>query len=128
MNNPNEPLSDTEIHVLDEFLMSESTPEDMLSIDELHGFLTAIVCCPVPVNVVFRVEDTMGNPETRPFLQHCRRGRSPLMANIYLHAFDKMWQQSKLPGTLVRYCDDFVILLHPKTDRQWILSQVHAPA
>jgi len=37
MNNPNEPLSDTEIHVLDEFLMSESTPEDMLSIDELHG-------------------------------------------------------------------------------------------
>ena len=27
---------------------------------------------------------------------------SPLLANIYLHAFDKMWQQSKLPGTLVR--------------------------
>jgi retron-type reverse transcriptase len=30
---------------------------------------------------------------------------SPLLANIYLHAFDKMWQQSKLPGTLVRYAD-----------------------
>lgn len=26
------------------------------------------------VNVVLRVEDTMGDPETRPFLQHCRRG------------------------------------------------------
>jgi group II intron reverse transcriptase/maturase len=49
---------------------------------------------------------------------------SPLLSNIYLHAFDKMWQQSKLPGTLVRYCDDFVILLHPKLDRQWILTQV----
>jgi group II intron reverse transcriptase/maturase len=49
---------------------------------------------------------------------------SPLLANIYLHAFDKMWQQSNLPGTLVRYCDDFVILLHPKTDRGWILTQV----
>jgi group II intron reverse transcriptase/maturase len=49
---------------------------------------------------------------------------SPLLANIYLHAFDKMWQQSNLPGTLVRYCDDFVILLHPRTDRQWILTQV----
>jgi hypothetical protein len=35
-----------------------------------------------------------------------------------------MWQQSNLPGTLVRYCDDFVILLHPRTDRQWILTQV----
>ena len=51
---------------------------------------------------------------------------SPLLANIYLHAFDKMWQQSNLPGTLVRYCDDFVILLHPRTDRQWILTQVRA--
>ena len=49
---------------------------------------------------------------------------SPLLANIYLHAFDKMWFQSKLPGTLVRYADDFVILLHPKTDPQWILAQV----
>ena len=51
---------------------------------------------------------------------------SPLLANIYLHAFDKMWQQSKLPGTLVRYADDFVILLHPKTDPQGILTQIRA--
>lgn len=33
---------------------------------------------------------------------------SPLLANIYLHAFDKMWQQSRLPGTLIRYADDCV--------------------
>ena len=49
---------------------------------------------------------------------------SPLLSNSYLHAFDKMWAQSALPGTLVRYCDDFVILLPPKSDRQWILQQV----
>ena len=36
---------------------------------------------------------------------------SPLLSNIYLHSFDKMFQQSGIPGTLVRYCDDFVILL-----------------
>jgi len=36
---------------------------------------------------------------------------SPLLSNIYLHSFDKMIQQSGIPGTLVRYCDDFVILL-----------------
>jgi len=48
---------------------------------------------------------------------------SPLLANIYLHAFDKMWQQSRLPGSLIRYADDFVILLHPKTDTEWILTE-----
>jgi len=34
---------------------------------------------------------------------------SPLLANIYLHSFDKMFEQSGLPGTLVRYADDLVI-------------------
>ena len=36
---------------------------------------------------------------------------SPLLGNIYLHSFDKMFQLSGIPGTLVRYADDFVILL-----------------
>ncbi|MDX2344495.1 MAG: UPF0149 family protein [Acidimicrobiia bacterium] len=44
-----QPLSDAEIDTLDAFLMSDSTSDEVLSIDELHGFLTAIVCCPVPV-------------------------------------------------------------------------------
>jgi RNA-directed DNA polymerase len=34
---------------------------------------------------------------------------SPLLANIYLHSFDKMFAQSGIPGTLVRYADDLVI-------------------
>lgn len=33
---------------------------------------------------------------------------SPLLANIYLHSFDKMFEQSGLKGTLVRYADDRV--------------------
>jgi RNA-directed DNA polymerase len=37
---------------------------------------------------------------------------SPLLANIYLHSFDMMFVQSGIPGTLVRYADDFVILVH----------------
>jgi len=36
---------------------------------------------------------------------------SPLLANIYLHSFDRMFQVAKIPGTLVRYADDLVILL-----------------
>jgi hypothetical protein len=31
MNTPNERLSEAEIHVLDAFLMSDSTPEDVLA-------------------------------------------------------------------------------------------------
>jgi group II intron reverse transcriptase/maturase len=36
---------------------------------------------------------------------------SPLLANIYLHSFDKMFLLSGIRGTLVRYADDLVILL-----------------
>jgi group II intron reverse transcriptase/maturase len=39
---------------------------------------------------------------------------SPMLSNIYLHSFDKMFQMSGIPGTLVRYADDFVILLWRK--------------
>jgi RNA-directed DNA polymerase len=34
---------------------------------------------------------------------------SPLLANIYLHAFDRAWAKSGT-GELVRYADDFVVL------------------
>jgi site-specific DNA recombinase len=37
------------------------------------------------VNVVFRVQDTIGGPETRPFLQDCRRGDQPAVVE-YLPA------------------------------------------
>jgi RNA-directed DNA polymerase len=36
---------------------------------------------------------------------------SPLLSNIYLHSFDKMFEQSGIKGKLVRYADDFVVLL-----------------
>jgi hypothetical protein len=34
---------------------------------------------------------------------------SPLLANIYLHSLDKMFAESDLSGTWVRYVDDIVI-------------------
>ncbi len=34
---------------------------------------------------------------------------SPLLANIYLHAFDRSWAESGT-GELIRYADDFVVL------------------
>ena len=47
---------------------------------------------------------------------------SPLLSNIYLHSFDKMFQLSAIPGTLVRYADDFVILL--RRDGKKVVRQV----
>jgi group II intron reverse transcriptase/maturase len=47
---------------------------------------------------------------------------SPLLSNIYLHSFDKMFQLSGIPGTLVRYADDFVILL--RRDGKKVVRQV----
>jgi group II intron reverse transcriptase/maturase len=47
---------------------------------------------------------------------------SPLLANCYLHAFDKMFQMSGICGTLVRYADDFVILL--RSSGQTVLDWV----
>lgn len=39
---------------------------------------------------------------------------SPLLSNIYLHSFDRMFQQSGIAGTLVRYADDCVPRRHRK--------------
>ncbi|MCA1707479.1 MAG: group II intron reverse transcriptase/maturase [Actinobacteria bacterium] len=42
---------------------------------------------------------------------------SPLLSNIYLHAFDKAWQ-SQGRGRLVRYADDFVILCRSRAEAE----------
>ena len=47
---------------------------------------------------------------------------SPLLSNIYLHSFDKMFQMSGIRGNLIRYCDDFVILL--RGDGKRVLGKV----
>jgi len=63
MNISNQPLSDAEIDTLDTFLTSDSTFEEVLAIDELHGYLTAIVCCPVPVMPSDWLAGTLTNAE-----------------------------------------------------------------
>ncbi|HEY5049827.1 MAG TPA: group II intron reverse transcriptase/maturase [Acidothermaceae bacterium] len=47
---------------------------------------------------------------------------SPLLSNIYLHAFDRAWAEHGI-GELVRYADDFVVLCrsaaHAEQAHQW---------
>jgi len=42
---------------------------------------------------------------------------SPLLANIYLHAFDRAWAESGT-GELVRYADDFVVLCSSRSQAE----------
>jgi uncharacterized protein len=44
-----EPLSDREFKELDQFLLSDRCPQSAMTMDLLHGFLTAIVIGPEPV-------------------------------------------------------------------------------
>ena len=44
---------------------------------------------------------------------------SPLLANVYLHEFDKFWmEQTTVQGKLIRYADDFVILFRTQEDAE----------
>jgi RNA-directed DNA polymerase len=45
---------------------------------------------------------------------------SPLLANIYLHAFDRVWAE-RGTGEVVRYADDFVVLCESReqADQAW---------
>jgi group II intron reverse transcriptase/maturase len=44
---------------------------------------------------------------------------SPLLANIYLHEFDKFWTEQKLvEGKLIRYADDFIILFRTEQEAE----------
>jgi uncharacterized protein len=44
-----QPLSEKEFDDLDQFLLSERSPEDAMTMDHLHGFLTAIAIGPEPI-------------------------------------------------------------------------------
>jgi group II intron reverse transcriptase/maturase len=42
---------------------------------------------------------------------------SPLLSNIFLHVLDMLWTRHSVPlGTLVRYCDDFVVMCRTRKD------------
>ena len=45
---------------------------------------------------------------------------SPLLANIYLHPLDKYWADQHPETKLVRYCDDFVVLIRRKRPEPYL--------
>src|SRR6202011_5700455 len=75
-------------------------------------------------------------PEPQPPVKHevifCVRGViSPLLSNVYLHWFDKLFQRADGPAQwagakLVRYADDFVVLARYQGARLtgWVESKL----
>lgn len=57
------PLNETELAELDEFLLSEACDEDALSIDEAHGFLTALLVTPQPPAEAKWMSGVWGQPD-----------------------------------------------------------------
>ncbi|MDQ5834710.1 MAG: reverse transcriptase domain-containing protein, partial [Actinomycetota bacterium] len=52
---------------------------------------------------------------------------SPLLANVYLNALDRAWEDGHgRLGVLVRYADDLVILCRTKTQAQAALAELRA--
>jgi RNA-directed DNA polymerase len=47
---------------------------------------------------------------------------SPLLANIYLHPLDKYWAERHPEAKLVRYCDDFVVLIRQRQPEPYLHS------
>jgi len=45
---------------------------------------------------------------------------SPLLANIYLHPLDKYWATRHQETKLVRYCDDFVVLIRGRPPERYL--------
>jgi RNA-directed DNA polymerase len=52
---------------------------------------------------------------------------SPLLANVYLHALDRAWQErAGRLGVLVRYADDLVVLCRTKAQAEAALAELRA--
>jgi group II intron reverse transcriptase/maturase len=50
---------------------------------------------------------------------------SPLLANIYLHCLDRVWQlRCNSLGRLIRYCDDFVVMSRSESQARESLRQI----
>jgi len=52
---------------------------------------------------------------------------SPLLANVYLNALDRAWEERHRGlGVLVRYCDDLVVLCRTKAQAEAALAELRA--
>lgn len=98
--------------ILDSLLEERISDRRVLKL--LRGWLRAGV---IEGNALVRPE--VGSPQGSPI--------SPLLANVYLNALDRAWEDRHGGlGVLVRYCDDLVILCRTRAQAEAALRELRA--
>ncbi len=73
MSQLDQPLSDKEFDELDQFLLSERCPDDAMTMDSLHGFLTAIAIGPEDIMLAEWLPHVWGSdPERAPTFKNAK--------------------------------------------------------
>ena len=113
----NVPLSDQEIAELDEFLMSDATPEESMSLVELDGFLTSLVIGPEVVPPSVWLKTIWGGEEEPKFESSAQAQR---VIGLIMRRFNTLnflfeeppefapilWER-EVEGTTYRIADDW---------------------
>jgi uncharacterized protein len=113
----NEPLSDQEIAELDEFLMSDATPEESMDIVTLDGFLTSLVIGPEVVPPSVWLKRIWGGEEEPRFESS---EQAPRVISLIMRRFNTLsflfeeppefapilWER-EVGGTTYRIADDW---------------------
>lgn len=86
-----QPLTDKEFNELDQFLLSERSPEDSMTMDTLHGFLTAIAIGPQTIMPV----------EWLPHVWGPEPGAAPRFKN------DK--EEERIVGLIMRFMNEILV-------------------
>jgi len=88
-----QPLTDKEFDELDRFLLSDRCAEDCMTMDSLHGFLTALVIGPEEVLPAEWLPQIWGGPESQP------------------PAFKTEKECERVVGLIARYMNEIAITL-----------------
>ena len=115
------PLSEKELDELDRFLLSDDLPEETMPIDELDGYLTALVCSPVELPPGEWLDGIWGWPEEDVFAGKKQAERIATLISRHLNG---------IIGTLEEAPETFEPLVHaaplPDDPREYLAAEYWA--
>ena len=96
-----QPLSDKEFDELDQFLLSERCPEDAMTMDTLHGFLTAIAIGPEDIMLAEWLPHVWGNAVDNPAGKETATGPT----------FKNAKESERIIGLISRFMNEIMVTL-----------------
>jgi uncharacterized protein len=92
-----QPLSDAEFDELDQFLLSDATPEECMDIAMLDGFLTALVVGPNTLTPSLWLPILYGETDEDPMKWGSAEQAQRILGLIMRHMNDIIWQLREAP-------------------------------